>query len=711
MSRSGRHSMSRETTTVTCPPPSPPPPRTGALVASERHTETPARQGTNKMASAAPDSDDEGSDHLYSEEAQLTLKEFVTTYTLPQTVAITEGSFMSHSALLARGDVLVLNGLAPPQVHLTFYETATRVQREVTVSTELPTKFIVLPPKEAGDDDSECPSLSKHRPLSVVSYPTIADLLMDCPTCFEANTSYDDPYFPGFSIKPGDKFRFVKTIVDSKDKASIRLQCRTESGEIISLSSSCRGNFTVVKDETVYTLQELITLANVPRRLKLAPENGVLIDFGDSSRDLDDEITGIPGMPSTFTGVICMSKPEEAIDVTPLDNPDTNWKIPVSANLHVRLHGSSSDYEEPVRKKIQPQSISSFAAQYEYQLPIHAGLLRYHGLPQKLADCLGIYKDIIAHEVMHSKKLFVKDPKKNNYLSIRQSENINFVETPRMFSSVLELLSLPNGSNVQILADIAADFPQPFILKYGDILRVKKYETESWKPKKGEFFKFRNVKSSEFWKSKLSSSGEVTVLKCIRLGPDGGKLDKLKLPLDLEVSMVQKTDPADLKVISIADIFSGKEHIPSGNVSVVEGKGGSYSRLPTEFQILQVLTEKEILISPLDSASAISPLVETGVLIPLRYNITMGFKRKLEFPDGYFVMPPAHKILCENVEEITESEYEELERAKKLATEYEDVGISGKNQTSCKGGTGVDSIGSHSGASSDSSLPRTISTG
>ena len=341
--------------------------------------------------------------------------------------------------------------------------------------------------------------------------------------------------------------------------------------------------------------------------------------------------------------------------ITPWNSPETTWHVPVDSNLHVRLY-SATDYEEPVvSRRIKHEPLTTFVSEHEHKLPVHATLFTYTTPPQVISSCLRDSRDIIVHKSVHTQKLFVKDSRKDEYFAIDQSVDISFVEIPRTLSSIFEMMSLPLGSQVRVLADIAADFPEPFILRYGDVLKVIRHDSSSWK-------------------FKHSSTGDVPIVKCERMLP-GGKAQKLKLPLDLDVSLVLMSDPSQLRVTKLAKIFSGEEDILIGNVSVLEGNGGSYSPLPSSLQILHVLTEKELLISPLNTTAAISPRIKTCVKIPLRHQVQLGLKRKLEFPDGYFIMPPNDHVVSLGIEPVQESEYEELVRAMKIATEYEDVEI------------------------------------
>ena len=646
------------------------------------------------MASAEGSPDEDSTDALYADDIQQPLDEFVCTHTLPQSVSVTRGSFMSQDVMIARGDVLLLQSVGSTSVTLSFADEDTGLKREIEVSPDIPYKFLVLPPKDSVLSDPN--SSGSGRPISMVTYPTVADLLMDCPTYFEANSTYDDPYLPGFSVKPGDTFRYVRVVRDVGGDRMERLQCRTASGELVCLSTRCKGNFTVLRDETLYTLRELIDLARVPRRLQLAPENSFATQ--DAERDEDVEGEGkedtdekVPELPSTFSGVITMSRPQENVEVSPWDSPETSWSIPQNANLHVKLF-SDTGYEEPVKsRRIQSQQLAAFTTEHEHKLPVHATLFGYTTPPDMVAKCLSDCREVIVHEHLRTQKLFVKDSRKDDFFAIDQSAKLHFVEIPRQLSSIFEMMSLPLGSQVQVLADIAADFPEPFILRYGDVLRVTKHDSSSWK-------------------FKQSATGDVPIVKCERI-VQGGKPQKLKLPLDLEVNLVLMGDASDLRVTTLADLISGEDEIPGGDVSVLEGNGASYPPLPASLQILQVLTESELLISPLGATGAVNPIIKGCVKVPVRHPVLLGLKQKLEFPDGYFVMPPKESIISVGIEHIAESVYEELVQTRKVATEYEDVVISPCRESEEDAKSQSSSVGRSRLAISAESIPRSVSSG
>ncbi|KAL8583495.1 hypothetical protein ACOMHN_056305 [Nucella lapillus] len=593
-------------------------------------------------------------DAMYTDDTQRSLEEFIHKHPLPQSVSVTGGSLISRDATITRGDVLLLRNKTPTSITLSFVDKVTGDRQELAVKPDIPVQFLALPPKDGSPAGQNGGRAGNSRPVSMITYPTVSDLLMDCPTFFEANSTYDDPYLPGFSVKPGDRFYYVKVVRDVAGDKRQRLQCRTESGELVCLSTSCKGNFTVLKDDTTYTLQQLTDLAKVPRRLKVDRDSLAAQEEEntESNNNIDSEMLE---KLVNCSDVINMTRPQEMLEVSPWDNLETVWRVPVDSSLLVRLF-SSTDYEEPmVARRIKPEPISAFAHEHENEFPVQAAILSYIKPLDIITQNLHSSREIIVHEQLRRQKLFVKDSKKDDYFAIDKSVDISFVQIPQTLSSVFQMMTLRLGSQVRVLADVAADFPEPFILRYGDVLCVTKHESSSWK-------------------LKHSATGDVPIAKCERL-VQGKKAEKLKLPLDLEVNLVLLEDPSQLKVTKLSDILSGVDEIPVCEVSVMEGKGGSYKPLPASLQVLDVLTDSELLVSPLSSVTAISPLIKKCVRIPLRHKLVLGLKRKLEFPEGYFVLPSKYDTVCLGIERVQEGEYEELVQARKMATDYEDVVI------------------------------------
>ena len=46
--------------------------------------------------------------------------------------------------------------------------------------------------------------------------------------------------------------------------------------------------------------------------------------------------------------------------------------------------------------------------------------------------------------------------------------------------------------------------------------------------------------------------------------------------------------------------------------------------------------------------------------------VRLGLKRKLEFPDGYFILPDCSTFSAAGIEQLKETDYEELVQARKV---------------------------------------------
>ena len=187
--------------------------------------------------------------------------EFANTCEFPTFVIVSDGIYLSKSVQITEGDILLLKSLDQRQITLTYHNNSNETT-EVSLPIDGDTKFRVLSPKGAGSDCD-----SRDRSSSVIMYPTISDLLIDCPTYFEATSAYDDPYLPGVSISAGDRFRFVKTQTSKDGKLS--LETVDGAGNTLILTSECRGNFCPLEDHKEYSLRELIDFSPVQRRLML----------------------------------------------------------------------------------------------------------------------------------------------------------------------------------------------------------------------------------------------------------------------------------------------------------------------------------------------------------------------------------------------------------------------------------------------------------
>ncbi|XP_059167082.1 uncharacterized protein LOC131949282 [Physella acuta] len=679
----------------------------------------------------------------------LDLSEFVRTFALPECVCVTDGSYLSKTVQISKGDVILLKSCDPVRrVTVSYKDEGSRSWTEVRLPLDYPHKFLVLPPKDSGSD---------NRAVSMISYPTVSDLLLDSPTYFEATTLYEDPYLPGHSVKPGDRFRFVEIVKDLKDGQD-GLKVKDENGHYITLSSECRGNFFPLKDEREYSLKELIELAPVQRRLrlvegdsragvKIAPEISdeytavikpkKLLDssFSSSVSSLGE---GGDSLPAGYTGVVHLQKPEPMLLVSPYNDPDTVWNIPISSNLWVRPY-SEDEYEVPAPKKIThplvplplpasshdqpppfqapsdspappklvPLKITSFVDAHLPSFPVKAKVLDTTEASPFFRKILRNVDDVIVYRVDEAKRLFVKDAKSDNVFSLSHDLKLSFIEYPEKFKTVLNLLHLPAGTEVTVLEDIAADFPKPFSLRFGDILRI--------------------AANNPYFIKMKHAARDCEVLKCFRLDPDGGEPTKLKLPLDFEINMAITTDHSSRKMVTLQDLLSGAAPIPKQEVASFPDASESdiLKELPVDVQILKSMKELFLVVqskkpvhtpsstwsrkaktslfspkqkteAPLPCEAATNPLPSPkdelpcvvsdkaperhkNIGLPVNSGLVLGYVERLDIFELDVEASEADYIRAP-IERMTMAEYEERERLRKLNIEYEDVEF-GSNST------------------------------
>ena len=587
------------------------------------------------------------------------LQEFVQVVDLPSTVSVTAGTY-SRDIRISRGDVLLVRSHVPATLTLSYQNVDIGGSKATEIPVDSNIKFLVLPPKPK--------TLDGHYQKTV--YETIADLVTDCPTHFRANVDYDDPYLPGFSVRAGDTFRFVRIIHDSKD-GHLRLECTDTSGNLVRLSADCKGMFTIVPDSRGYTVRELINQARVSRRLKLSNENiqlkAVSLDIkrspvshrtqtvhSEHHNDVTARNFSIPELPLTFKGVIHLHKPPEVIEVSPWGDLDVRWKIPLDTDLHVRLF-SHEDYEEPVRKeKIVSLQLYEFVTKYENEFPVLATLLNHGYIHPDLTNHLKNVSDIIVHNVIHTEKLLCLDHR-NKYFLIDGKVKTTFLEDPRTFQNIKELLECPIGTCVKVLEDIYTDYPKPVCLKCGDFLILSAQKPKSLKKR---------------WRK--SSLDQCEVVRCQKLGLNG-ESTKVSLPLDIDIKLEELLDFNKHKPITMEQIISAQVPVPTRTVIVVNTQGEEPLPVPRTFRIVTIISEGIITVSPLRyaEASAISPVLNICIEIPVRQHFLLAYGRRLDFPQGYFVFPkPTHSVFI-RVEKIRTQVAQRLESAR--SNDYEDI--------------------------------------
>ncbi|GFO19347.1 protein themis [Plakobranchus ocellatus] len=685
------------------------------------------------------------------------LGEFVQNCDFPKYVVITDGTYLSKTAQVSEGDVLLLESVDYEHVTLSYFDDIKNNWREINIPRSGNTKFTVLTPKDRADEDE-----LRARPSSIIVYPTISDLLLDSPTYFEATAAYDDPYLPGLSIRAGERFRFVK--IHEANGGGLNLEVKDDRDNTLILTSECRGNFCPLKDPKEYTIKELVDLAPVPRRLKLVSsektddsEKKPVCSGGNDMKDTqglsktvdsgeEDSIASarfndtfsdrhhlrkhfsIPCGEGSDTSVneidrsyclpmstsIHMLTPEPCIVVSPYGNPSTVWKIPISANIRVKLY-SLSDYEipqtktyntsrpnkllaplspygdmpkysapsaPPIPQPLVPLKVNSFADIYLESLPAKAKLLDISKCNIFFQDALRDTSDLNVYRLEEENRLFVKDEKSDDVYSLSQDLHISFLEYPEKFHIVSELLELPIGTELTILEDIASDFPRPISLRFGEVIRIC-------------------TNTRQLVKMKYANQ-DCEVLKVEKIDPGTGEISKLKLPTDFEVRMTMSTNSCCPKPIPLQDILKGAASVPSNAVASLLGNEENQQEFlidfPSDVVIIKAIKQAVLVVAP---KSEIPPKPQTlssksklprshrqtlesmvgkchetasaNIGLPVTCGAVLGFQGRLDISDmdteqfnaNYTRLP---------IEKLTMADFEERELLSKLNTDYEDMG-------------------------------------
>lgn len=668
------------------------------------------------------------------------LSDFVSSCVFPQAVCVAEGNFLSRDVQINAGDVLVLKSCNKGQVVLAYKDEDNHKWTEVSVGLDYAQKFNVLPPKDTS---------AENRTASVFMYPTISDLILDCPTYFEATASYDDPYLPEMSVKTGDQFWFVG-VAQCSESGVERLKVRDEKGKFRFLSLDCKGNFSHLKDDNEYTIKELVELAAVQRRLKMVIKQQNLketMNFIENEHSTDQYAvvnktaskssqsfsfavseSSQSCLPESFSGIVHLLKYESTVAVSPYDDLETTWVIPLSANLKVRAY-SQNDYEVPAPRKpiahervllplspnddvpkfrapivpqqpLVPLNISNFVDIYCSTFPVQAKVVDTSEAHPFFQDMLKGIDEVNIYRLEEAKRLYVKDAKNDSVYSLSHDLTLSFVEYPEKFTRISDLLHLPVGTEVTVLEDIAADFPKPFSLRLGDIIRV--------------------LSNTPYVVKMKHAHRDCQVLKCERCDPDGGDNTKMKIPMDFEVSMVKTTDSNSRRMISLQDLLSGTVPLPTQTVASVLNapENTDLKDLPVDLRILKSMKETYIVAAsatsqqfPLRlipkasnvpksdnsskeklavSSSSQEPAVLTNIGLPTSSGIILAFKDRLELAELDVAESEADYIRLP-LEKLTLSQFEERERLRKLNADYEDIEF-GSSSTIDECGEGAGSM-------------------
>lgn len=585
----------------------------------------------------------------------LLLEEFVECYDLPKWVTVKSDRGLSvryRNPRFKPGDVLLLRTLAVETVKLTFYDKDACSKREVRIPPDSKVRFNVVAPNCLGDSIE-----SEDR------YETVSDLLKDCPTCFQANVMYDDPYLPAI-LRSGEKFRYIRRL--RSKEGNVCLECENEDGNILQLPKSCKGEFTPIFDKRSYTLKELIELSPVPRKLRFADDNTKLVP-GNQISDEDDEenehfygnlqkhsgndiLQRITGLSFDYKGIFEMGKPELFLVVSPCDNLDTRWKLTIGQDIYLEeiVVDKDTNFQQYDKLPVKIYTLEKFLEQFECDLPVSAKIVNYDNMPHEFQDYLVDSMDIVIHRLDRNDSVLARTRK--DYYIVKDNLRGNFRKAVRKYTSIKDLKDLNERNiTVKVMQDIASDFPTNFALHAGNNLRFQSLESYNYTMRVG-----------------LRKYGECKVVKCERL-LENSRYEKLKLPEDLEILMFEVPSGEKPAGFSTLDLLYERPELPK-RVDYLSNDECRERRLPVdqEIELGYFVGDPIAVISPLPpkmkskTGSAINPKVEYCIQIPYRHEMTLTLKDKLEFPPGYFQLPAQVFWKCLPIENISKEAFERL---------------------------------------------------
>lgn len=595
------------------------------------------------------------SDELMMSSEVVLLREFVEMFKLPKISEVVGGQGL-NAAPFSKGESLMLRTLAVESVGFRFYDADAGSRREVRVPVDNNVKFHVV---------------QDYNSVSPKVYPTVADLLKDCPTRFKANTEVITK--DGRCLQSGSVLNFVRKSRSVFDRC-LCIECRDSAGTSHLLPVTSQGDFTVVHDPSSYTLQEIISLGEVERTLRLSNENKKFAIVRDS-RNIENDVTShlpvydnvqskdaalsrITGLPLTFKGTIHMQRPELFLLASPADDTEVRWKIALDSDLHfaIPIEDRSVEYEEPIKPEL---GLNEFVEEFEPDFPLIARVGNCAQLHDRFKEYLSENMEVLVHRVDKVEKILCTIS--NDKFCISDRVKGRFRKSLRRFQSLSELVSVTfteEEVTIKMLEDIASDVPVHFSLKGGDVIVFRNLGISTVNIKLGK-----------------KSYCKYQVISCEKILDDETK-QKLQLPMDLEAEFIQLPKFGEESGFDINVVFSKSINFPL-TVDFIPTSNMNNCLLPTdqEMTIENLVIDSVVVISPLPHRelrreSGLSARLKFCLLLPQRSDVTLRLEDRLQFPSNYFLFPRRHTWIEEEVEKLSEGEYGYLTKYNDRA--YED---------------------------------------
>ncbi|GAB1608435.1 uncharacterized protein LOC115214407 [Argonauta hians] len=611
------------------------------------------------------------------------LKSFLECFDLPQTVHIVNAGNCNTTPAVEQGQWLRLCKTIIPRVLLTpckaddecewntswdpHAHTPLTDRDTIEVPIDYPARYVVLsPPHDSQDPD--------------VIYETINDLLKVSPPLFKANCSscFSQQNFSGEiqknNFEAGDTFRFLRIVKDGF--FGKYLQCQHQDGRIMELPWSCKGDFSYVVDsKTTYTVEQLLEANRMPRYLWQADELVDHSDYKDSivhvgnetslkvfSDDpfFNDEVTEnnrksdsyfsqrrdsfhsakLSGrdiiymdIPETFVQVYITSDPNGSDDnLTENCEADMKWLIPLSSDMLIKCV-SFPNYEHPKNYKSR-RTLWEVASEHTRPLiffPVVAQIVSYPDLPPEFVDHMKPRSEVFLRRVEHIDKILARTD--DRFFIIGPNLYKRFSALPRRFQNVSELSICKAGCELRVLEDVATDFPKPISLATGDIIRIPNFHAIVYKFGSGD------------------KKMECKVLKCEKLN-SRGKYEKLKLPVDLEIDLVELVENEDRERWFVSELFYRRPKLP------LEVEAGDFYPTVASDTILTLehfVRDSVVVMSNFEEDQIGGPASShVCIEVPSRFKMVLDLKQEAPLPTDF--TSPIERIALD-AEEIFEETY------------------------------------------------------
>ena len=397
-------------------------------------------------------------------ELSLPLHRFIEFFPPPQTATVTRGFYSDPGRPdrleIPKGATLHLLQFVKRYVTLSFQDTwgygggsgrrKQGISNGLFVHVTLPIlfkgRFRVLPFDPVSGDTS---------PSHV--FQTVEDLVEAFPRFVKTGKSYDSPIDCRFSFSSGEELKLIRLVFKT---GMCLLECKhLKHNSLILLPMDVHGDFTIIQDNTSYSLKELVRIPMRCRRLQIIND--------PLSTDCK-----IPGLPLGFTGDIFIETLPGFVEACPPHNPDMVIGIPHTFDIALSpfdIHGQSA--------LVSGYPLATFVEQNKEHLPLVVRITDWREETPVL-EKYEIRPRVELYILKYSQILKFLCESKNQHFALPLSLSAKFIVKPRLFHKIQQIQSLPCGTKLKVIKtdDSAIDIIDKFtnsVVAAGDILQLK----------------------------------------------------------------------------------------------------------------------------------------------------------------------------------------------------------------------------------------------